>query len=386
MDQNPQIDNQLYEWSLKKILLVAGAGLAALIGKGIKVAINSATVKANKGKLDKRLLAFKEKMGEEINKRVARYKTDLEDDENPRLTKEKKRSYQKGLLDFVKKEISAEGKRVNMIIDKAPAGQRGKESLKVYWETITTSVELDLLEQLHKMDIIGEEDRDAYSEKASADLEKIINIFLKKFGMETQEEPKLTEFQKIQKVFNDIKKDYPDRNKKSIEELDDILDKIKLWRELIGKVEDKLSDEDKKGVNDLSQQMKSMEEDFKELRTDLVLSKKQRDYEKILFDYMETLFKNRSKYVKQTFDLAVYQDLADVKKMKRFVRYIVGEVMDNPSEYEKQDKILQNQTISDKQLMVLFIKVFLRGFEEQEKEEESNESFVSLYDYIENQL
>ena len=55
MDQNPQIDNQLYEWSLKKILLVAGAGLAALIGKGIKLAINSATVKANRGKLDKKL-------------------------------------------------------------------------------------------------------------------------------------------------------------------------------------------------------------------------------------------------------------------------------------------------------------------------------------------
>lgn len=385
MDQNPQIDNQLYEWSLKKILLVAGAGIAALIGKGVKVAINSATVKANKGKLDKRLLAFKERMTEEINTRVARYQKDSEDEDNPKLTKEKKRSYQKGLLDLVKKEISAESKRVSMIIDKAPAGKRGKESLKIYWETITTSVELDLLEQLHKLDIIGEEDRDAYSEKASADLEKIINIFLKKFGMEAQEEPKLTEFQKIQRLSDDIKKDYPERNDKSIEELEDILDKIELWRELIDKVKDKLSDDDRKGVRKLSDEMKQMEEDFDTLYNDLVLSKKQRDYEEILLNYMETLFKGRAKYVKQTFDLATYNEYADVKRMNRFVQYVVGEIMDDPDEYEKQAKILQNKTISDKQLLILFLKVFMRGFEESENEKK-NENFMSLYDYIENQV
>ena len=383
MDQNPQIDNQLYEWSIKKILLVAGAGLAAIIGKGVKAAINSATVKANRGKLDRRLSDFKKKMEKEIDKRVVRYKADLGDDENSRLTKEKKRSYQKGLLDFVKKSISVEGKRVSMLIDKAPAGKRGKESLKIYWETITTSVELDLLEKLHKMDIIGEEDRDAYSEKASADLEKIINIFLKKFGLENQEEPKLTEFQKIQRVFDDIKKDYPDKNDKSIEELNEILHKIKLLKELIDKVIDKLSDEDKRKVEDLSKKIRLMEQEFQDNRDDLIISKKQREYQKILFDYLEILFKNRSKYIKQIFNLNIYSDYGDEDKMRKFVRYMVGEIMDDPREYEKQDKLLQNKTVSDKQLIVLFLKVFMKGFE---KEEKANENFVSLYDYIENQL
>lgn len=102
---------------------------------------------------------------------------------------------------------------------------------------------------------------------------------------------------------------------------------------------------------------------------------------------METLFDNRSKYIKSTFDLGTYQEYKDKKRMKDFVRFIVGEVMDRPEEYEKQDKILQNKTISDKQLVVLFLKVFMDKFEKYEEEqEEKNEGFISFYDYIENHL
>ena len=385
MDSKTQIDNQLYEWSLKNILLVAGAGLAALIGKGVKLAINSAAVKANKSKLDQRLSEFKERMEVEINQRVAKYKKDLEDDENPKLSKEKKRAYQKALLDYVKKEISAAGKRMDLQIDKSSAGKEGKESLKVYWETITTSVELDLLEQLHKLDIIGEEDRDALSDKASENLEKIINIFLKKFGVNPDQEPKPSEAEQLRNTYKEIEDGYKGRNKKTIEELEKLIEKSKLWRDFYDNMENKLSDKEKEDLKTPLKNIPLIKQELTELQNDLVLDKRQKDNEKILFDYLETLFKNRAKYIKQTFDSGTYQEYADTNKMKDFVRYMVGEIMDNPDQYDKQAKILQNKTISDKQLLVLFFKVFMKGFEEQ-KDEQSNEGFLSLYDYIEKHL
>jgi uncharacterized membrane-anchored protein YhcB (DUF1043 family) len=388
MTENSQVDNQLYEWSLKNIILVAGAAVGALIAKGIKTAVNSATVKANKGKLDKILNDFKEKIYADVEKRAALYQEKLgsEEDGASRLTKEKKRAFQKALLDYVKKEISALGKKIEMRIEKAPAGKRGKESLKVYWETITTSVELDLIEKLHKLDIIGEEEREVMSDRASADLEKIINIFLKKFGKE-DETPRKTEFQQLQSALETIENGYNQRNEKSIEEIEDLIEKIDLWKEYYEKAEGQLSDQEKKELKPEVLLAKKMEETLVELREDLIISKRHREYIKTLYDYMETLFDNRSKYIKSTFDLGTYQEYKDKSKMKDFVRFIVGEVMDRPEEYEKQDKILQNKTISDKQLVVLFLKVFLKKFERYEEEkEDQNEGFVSFYDYIENHL
>ena len=388
MSENLQDDNQLYEWSVKKILLIAGAAIGALIAKGIKVAVNSATVKANKGKLDRILQDFKEKIYTDVEKRAAQYQKQLSSEEEggTRLTKEKKRAFQKALLDYVKKEINALGKKVEMRIDKAPAGTRGKESLKVYWETITTSVELDLIEKLQKLDIIGEEEREVMSDRASADLERIINIFLKKFGKE-DETPKASEFQQLKSTFETIKRGYDQRNQKTIEELEEIIEKIDLWKQYYKKIEGQLSDSEKNELEPDLASAKKMEENLVELRDDIIISKRQREYIKTLYDYMETLFDNRSKYIKSTFDLGVYQDYKDKKKMKEFVRFVVGEVMDRPDEYAKQDKILQNKTISDKQLVVLFLKVFLSKFEKYEEEQiDQNEGFVSFYDYIENHL
>lgn len=388
MSENFQANNQLYEWSLKKILLVAGAAVGALIAKGIKTAVNSATVKANKGKLDKILNDFKEKIYADVENRAAKYQERLasEEDGASRLTKEKKRAFQKALLDYVKKEINALSKKVEMRIDKAPAGKRGKESLKVYWETITTSVELDLIEKLHKLDIIGEEEREVMSDRASADLEKIINIFLKKFGKE-DETPRKSEFEQLKSTLEEIEDEYNKRNQKTIEELGDLIEKIDLWKEYYKKAEGQLSDKEKKELGPEVSLAKKMEENLVELREDIIISKRQREYIKTLYDYMETLFDNRSKYIKSTFDLGVYQDYKDKKKMKEFVRFVVGEVMDNPTEYSKQDKILQNKTISDKQLVVLFLKVFMDKFEKYEEEQkDQNEGFVSFYDYVENHL
>lgn len=386
MTQTPP-DNQLYEWSLKKIALVAGAAIAALIGKGVKAAINSAAVRANKGKLDKILRDFKEKIYANVERRAAQYHEELasEEEGSPRLTKEKKRAYQKALLDYVKKEISALSKKVHMKIDKAPAGKKGKESLKVYWETITTSVELDLIEKLHKLDIIGEEDRDNLSDKASADLEKIINIFLKKFGMEDQE-PKPSEFQQLKNTFNGIQGAYAERNEMDIDALEELIEKIDLWKEFYDKVKDQFSDQEKAEINKDLDEAKKMEESLVELREDLIISRKHREFIKTLFDYMETLFDNRSKYIKSSFNVGTYQEYKDRKKMKDFVRFMVGEIMDNPDEYEKQEKLLKSKSISDKNLIILFLKVFMNKFEEYEKEQESNEGFLSFYDYIEKHL
>lgn len=377
-------DNQLYEWSLKKIALVAGAAMAALIGKGVKLAINSATVKAHKGKLDRLLQDFKENLYADVERRAAQYQETLADEEGNRLTKEKKRAFQKALLDYVKKEISALGKKVDMKIEKLPAGKKGKASLKIYWETITTSVELDTIEKLHKLDIIGEEERDNLSDKTSADLEKIINIFLKKFGVDPEQEPKPSEFEQLKNTFNGIKGAYDQRNDMDTDALEKLIEKIDLWKKFYEKIKDQLSEQERLQLSTDLTGANVMEEALVDLREDILRSKKGTDYEKTLFDYMETLFDNRAKYIKSSFDVGTYQDLKDRRKMKRFTDFMVGEIMDDPDEYEKQDKLLKGQSISDKNLIVLFLKVFLNKFEEEEKSQ--NESFVSFFDYVENYL
>lgn len=383
MTQNTP-DNQLYEWSLKKIALVAGAAMAALIGKGVKMAINSATVKAHKGKLDKVLQEFKENLYDDVERRAAQYAEAIADEEGNKLTKEKKRAFQKALLDYVKKEISALGKKVDQKIEKLPAGKKGKASLKIYWETITTSVELDILEKLHKLDIIGESDREELSDRASADLEKIIEIFLKKFGVDPEQEPKPSEFEQLKNTFNGIYGAYKNKNELDIEAIEKLIEKIDLWKQFYEKVEGKLSEKEKRELQTDLSGAKTMEESLVEFREDLIRSKKGTDYEKTLYDYMETLFDNRAKYIKSSFDSGVYNDYKDHKKMKRFVDFMVGEVMDDPDEYTKQDKLLSSKSISDKNLIILFLKVFMDKFEEEEKSQ--NEGFVSFYDYVENHL
>jgi len=245
-------------------------------------------------------------------------------------------------------------------------------------------VELDIIEKLHKLDIIGEEDRDNLADKTSADLEKIINIFLKKFGVDPEQEPKPSEFEQLKNTFHGIEGAYKTRGDMDVEAVEKLIEKIDLWKQFYEKIEGQLSEQEKNELISDRSGAKVMEEKLVEFRDDLIRSKKGTDYEKTLFDYMETLFDNRSKYIKSSFDIGTYQDLKDRKKMKRFVDFIVGEVMDNPDEYNKQDKLLKGQSISDKNLIVLFLKVFLNKFEEEEKSQ--NEGFVSFYDYVENHL
>ena len=384
MNQDPQTDNQLYEWSLKKIIAAVGIAVGALIAKGVKVAINSAAVKANKGKLDKILKEFKENIYSDVERRAAQYHEELAGEEGARLTKEKKRAYQKALLDYVKKEISALSKKVYMKINDSSAGKKGKESLKVYWETITTSVELDLLEKLHKLDIIGEEDRDVISNKISDDLEKIINVFLKKFGVDPNQDPKPSEFEQLKNTFHGIEGAYAERNDMETDSLEELIEKIDLWKEFLDKVKDTLSKEERSELGTDLASAKEMEEILVNLREDILISKKHRDYGRTLFDYLETLFDNRGKYIKKSFDLGTYEIYKDTKKLRKFVQFAIGEVMDNPEEYEKQVRLLKSQSISDKNLVILFLKVFLDKFEKYEREK--NEGFLSFYDYVENHL
>jgi hypothetical protein len=284
-------------------------------------------------------------------------------------------------LDYVKKEIAALGKKIYDKIEKIPAGKKGKESLKIYWETITTSVELDLLEKLHKLDIIGEEDREILSEKASADLEKFITLFLKKFGLE-ETEPETSDYQKLKNTFESIKESYDKKDKLDIEELEEVIEKIDLWKEFYDEIENQLSQEEKDSlVSDITG-AEVMKKSLIEFKEDIAIEKRIRDYRKTLFDYMETLFDNRAKYLKSSLGSGNYQDYKDHKKMVSFVRFIVDEIMDDPAEYEKQEKLLKAKSISDKNLVVLFLKVFMNKFEE----EQTNESFVSFYDYYKNQI
>jgi hypothetical protein len=106
--------------------------------------------------------------------------------------------------------------------------------------------------------------------------------------------------------------------------------------------------------------------------------KKAYNYTETLFNHMETLFKTRTKALKDIFGSVFYDEFNDKKIIREFSRYVVGEIMTEPSEYPRQEKILANQSITDRQLVNLFLKRFKNDFAKYEK---SNESFLSLSTY-----
>jgi hypothetical protein len=98
-------------------------------------------------------------------------------------------------------------------------------------------------------------------------------------------------------------------------------------------------------------------------------------YTKTLINDIDTLFKTRGKRIKEIFDSSFYIKYRDIKTIRDFSKFIIGEIMDDPSQYERQLKLLQNPPITDKSLLSLFLKEFHQKYETQ------NESFVSFKKY-----
>ena len=102
-------------------------------------------------------------------------------------------------------------------------------------------------------------------------------------------------------------------------------------------------------------------------------------YESILFDHLTTLFKTREKYIKDVFDSSFYNEYSNSKELKQFVKYMVGKIVDHPGDYQKQEKILANGSLSDRHMLNLFLVKFYQSYSKDK--ETKNESFISLEEY-----
>lgn len=115
-----------------------------------------------------------------------------------------------------------------------------------------------------------------------------------------------------------------------------------------------------------------------EVSSDVKKDRMYNDFQETLYNHIDTLFKNRTKLVRDTFSYQFFEKYKDNRRLKNFSKFMVGEIIDNPDEYSKQEKILSNQSISDRQLINLFLKKFKESFEEFEAQ---NESFQSFSEY-----
>lgn len=377
---------------LQKIALAAGAGLATLIGLGVKKAVNTAVVAANKKVFQKWAEKFKEELVENIKKRVSAHKESISGETDKRRLSSKKRQFEKVLMDFVKKSIDVKGKEIAEKIDKSQAGKRGKEALKVYWESISSPIELDILQELHRLDIIGEEEMDRRSEESSKEFAEIMKVFLKTFGKDPSESEK-SNFQQLKNVFIDIKKSFDNpETKRDIDAIDNLIEKIDQWLEFYEKIMEQLSDEEKRDLQSRVEEAKKMRENLVEIRTDLQDDRDKLDFSEYLTAKFLGFWKKDKKFIKDFKDLTYYLELKDPAKLKRFAKHVVDHIVTNKDEYEDEFKALDRKKLGSREDVLLkFVDPFLYAFNEEEKEmeekeREKNESFVSFYDYYKNQL
>lgn len=140
---------------------------------------------------------------------------------------------------------------------------------------------------------------------------------------------------------------------------------------------DPVREEDLKDTKDVDDLVDGIEKG-EEVESDAERDNRYQEYAKTLYTQLETLFKVRPKYVKDAFDFNFYSTYDDRKKMKELVLYIIGEIADNPEKYKIQEKKLKAESLGDRNLVILFLKKFVPGFE---AEQRKNESFLSLDEY-----
>lgn len=289
-------------------------------------------------------------------------------------------------MEYVKKKIDAAGKKVAERIDKIPAGKKGKESLKVYWEYLATPIELDILQELHRLNIIGEDDRERYADASSERLAEIVNTFLKSFGKDP-EDPNVTKFQQLKNVFKGIKKEYDEVDKTSEEALTEVIEKIDRWIEFHEEVIEELSDEEKMDLKARVEEAKKMREALLQWRGFLEADRIKIEFSTYLKNKFQTFWKTQAKFIKTAKDIGYYQDMKDRSKLVRFAKYVADQIVEDKENYDIEYKALEKEKLGSREDVLLkFIDPFLPGFEKEEEEAGTNESFVSFYDYYKNQL
>jgi hypothetical protein len=103
-------------------------------------------------------------------------------------------------------------------------------------------------------------------------------------------------------------------------------------------------------------------------------------YAEVISDYLEILFKTKKKRIVDSFSYGFYNDFKGAQRIQDFSHYMASEILDNPKHYAKFLKLLQNESFTDQQLILLMLK-FKEGYEKSLKE-----SFFSLRDYVKHHL
>jgi hypothetical protein len=136
--------------------------------------------------------------------------------------------------------------------------------------------------------------------------------------------------------------------------------------------------EDMKGAQDFVDLVEMGEENKEAEKMDEAIEK----YSDILLDFLEILFKTKKKRISEVFPFPFYDDYNHIKKLREFSKFAVGEIISKPKEYSKFFKLIQNESFTDQQLILILLK-FRKDFENQEEKEEKKvkENFMSLQNY-----
>lgn len=103
-------------------------------------------------------------------------------------------------------------------------------------------------------------------------------------------------------------------------------------------------------------------------------------YSEVIADYLEIFFKTKKKRIVDALSFGFYNDFKGAHRIQEFSKYMAAEILDNPKHYAKFLKLLQNESFTDQQLILLMLK-FKDGFEKSLKE-----SFFTLKDYVKHHL
>ena len=380
---------------LQKIALAAGAGLATLIGLGIKKAINNSVVAANKSKFEKILVEYKDELLADIQKRVKAHQASLADSEgDKRRIATKKRQFEKYIMDYVKKSIDNKSKQIAEKIDRSKAGEKGKQSLKVYWDYLSTPLEIDILQELHRLDIIGEEEVERGSRESAGELAAIAKMLNKLLGGEEGMDGNMKTLDKLKSVYNEIKEKYQKVDKTNEDALKEVIDHIDLWLDVYEKLKDSLTKEEQLELRETVEQVQYFKESLDQLREDIIRDFRMANYSDNLRiavrQYVET--DRNHKDFKNLFKDSILQDLEQYQNQQDFARYAVGEIMkDEKTEgiYADQIKAMKSSNMTPKQILTLFLLQFLNDWDKDRStgdSDDTSESFVSFYDYYKNHL
>lgn len=116
------------------------------------------------------------------------------------------------------------------------------------------------------------------------------------------------------------------------------------------------------------------------------LEYKKTSFAKKLFSHLESLFAYKQEYIKKMISLEFFDYYNNSEILKGFSLFVIKEIISDPKKYLGFIKILDDdkKTISDKNLVMSFLKNFQASFEETykaKKHNKSNESFISLSNY-----